>query len=64
MLRRVRCPVCSVIMELSITRDMVQDKKEFPVSVRIDHEDHHFYVNLDSEGSITDILHPDLCEPD
>jgi len=64
MLRKVSCPVCSAIVDLTITRDMVEDENDFPVSVQIEHEDHHFYVNLDSEGSITDILHPDLFKQD
>jgi hypothetical protein len=47
---------------LDIDYNVVKKAKRFPVTVRVEHEDHYFYVNLDSVGSVTDILHPELVE--
>ncbi|MFO7835429.1 MAG: hypothetical protein R6V83_02150 [Candidatus Thorarchaeota archaeon] len=62
MLRKVVCPVCSKSLEVKVTKDMIKDEERFPVTVRIEHGQHYFYVNLDSKAAITDILHPDLVQ--
>ena len=60
--RIAKCPVCSEKVPLDIDYSVVKKAKRFPVTVRVEHEDHYFYVNLDSVGSVTDILHPELVE--
>jgi hypothetical protein len=47
---------------LDIDHKAVKNAKRFPVTVKVEHDDHYFYVNLDSRGSVTDILHPELVE--
>jgi hypothetical protein len=47
---------------LDIPPDILKGVKQFPFTVKVIHEKHHFYVNIDSKGRITDILHPELVE--
>jgi len=47
---------------LDIDYKVVKKAKRFPVTVKVEHDGHYFYVNLDSFGSVTDILHPELVE--
>lgn len=60
--RYANCPVCSEKTVLNIPPDILKGVKQFPYTVKVVHEKHHFYVNMDSKGRITDILHPDLVE--
>ncbi|MGY5861979.1 MAG: hypothetical protein RTU09_06355 [Candidatus Thorarchaeota archaeon] len=60
--RIAKCPVCSEKAPLDIDYSVIKTAKRFPVTVKVEHDDHYFYVNLDSVGSVTDILHPDLVE--
>ena len=58
----VKCPICEEIIPVEISPDVVKNAKRFPVTSKIEHNDHYFYVNQDSKGSLTDVLHPDLVE--
>ncbi|MGY5881692.1 MAG: hypothetical protein RTV31_15680 [Candidatus Thorarchaeota archaeon] len=58
----VNCPVCGERTSLEIDSSIVENAKRFPVTTKIEHQDHYFYINLDSKGSITDILSPELVE--
>ncbi len=58
----VRCPVCEEITPIEVASKIVKSAKRFPISTKITHKDHYFYVNLDSRGSITDVLHPEMVE--
>ena len=60
--RYANCPVCSEKTVLDIPPDILKGIKQFPYTVKVVHEKHHFYVNLDSKGHITDILHPEYVE--
>jgi len=60
--RIAKCPVCLEKAPLDIDDKVVKKAKRFPVTVKIEHNDHYFYVNLDSLGSVTDILHPEMVE--
>ncbi len=58
----VRCPVCSEMAPVDSGPELVAGHHRFPVTVRVEHNDHHFYVNLDSRGSVSDVLGPELVE--
>ncbi len=58
----VKCPICEEIIPLEIDPKIVKKAKRFPVTTKIEHKDHYFYVNQDSRGSLTDVLHPELVE--
>ena len=58
----VRCPICDEMIPLEVDSKIIKKAKRFPVSEKVDHNDHYFYINMDSRGSITDLLHPDMVE--
>jgi hypothetical protein len=58
----VRCPICDAMVPLEVDSKLIKNAKRFPFTTKIDHDDHYFYINMDSRGSITDVLHPDLVE--
>ena len=58
----IKCPICDVMIPIEVDSKVVETAKRFPATTKIEHEDHYFYINLDSKGSITDVLHPDLVE--
>jgi hypothetical protein len=60
--RYAKCPICTKRTVLKVPEDIIKNAKRFPFSVKVKHEDHHFYINLDSRAWITDILHPELVE--
>ena len=60
--RYANCPVCEKKTVLHVPPDILKKAKRFPMTVKVQHNDHHFYINLDSQAWITDILHPDLVE--
>lgn len=60
--RFAKCPICQKRTVLQVPPDVVENVKRFPYTVKVKHEDHYFYINLDSQGWITDILRPDLVE--
>lgn len=60
--RFAKCPVCSKRTVLKVPDDVLKHAKRFPFMVKVVHNDHYFYINLDSRAWITDILHPDLVE--
>jgi hypothetical protein len=60
--RYANCPVCSEKTILDIPQDILKNAKQFPYTVKVIHNKHYFYVNLDSKGRIGQILHPDLVE--
>ncbi|MGY5852181.1 MAG: hypothetical protein RTU92_01285 [Candidatus Thorarchaeota archaeon] len=60
--RYVNCPVCGERTPLEFDTSIVETAKRFPVTTKIEHKDHYFYINLDSKGSVTDILSPELVE--
>lgn len=47
---------------LRVPPDVLKKATRFPYTVKVKHEDHYFYINLDSQAWITDILHPDVVE--
>jgi hypothetical protein len=60
--RYAKCPVCNERTVLSVPQDILKKAKRFPFTLKVVHEDHHFYINIDSQASITDILSPELVE--
>ncbi|TFF92299.1 hypothetical protein EU545_01395 [Candidatus Thorarchaeota archaeon] len=60
--RYADCPVCGNKTVLRIPENIIEDADRFPFTVKVIHKDHHFYVNLDSRGWVTDILHPEMVE--
>jgi len=56
------CPVCSKKTVLKVPEGILKEAKRFPFMVKVVHEDHYFYINLDSKASITDILSPEMVE--
>ncbi len=60
--RYAKCPVCGKKTVLNVPPNVLDGAKRFPLSVKVKHHDHYFYINLDSQGSITDILSPELVE--
>ena len=62
MRKLVRCPICDEMVPLEVDSQIIENAKRFPVSKKIVHKKHYFYINMDSRGSITDVLHPDMVE--
>ncbi|TXT57440.1 MAG: hypothetical protein BAJATHORv1_10142 [Candidatus Thorarchaeota archaeon] len=62
MKRYAKCPVCGIRTVLDVPPHIVEGAKRFPYTIRVKHKDHYFYINLDSNAWITDILHPELVE--
>ncbi|NWF96706.1 MAG: hypothetical protein HXY34_11250 [Candidatus Thorarchaeota archaeon] len=60
--RYANCPVCGNRTVLKVPPGITAKAKRFPLMVKVKHKDHHFYINLDSQALITDILHPDVVE--
>ena len=60
--RYAKCPICSKRTVLRVPPDVISKAERFPFTVKVKHEDHYFYINLDSQAWITDILHPELVE--
>ncbi len=60
--RYAKCPVCGRKTVLRVPQGVVDTAERFPVTVKVKHKDHYFYINLDSQAHITDILSPDLVE--
>ncbi len=60
--RYADCPVCGAKTVLRIPENITENATRFPFTVKVVHNDHYFYVNLDSRAWITDILHPDSVE--
>jgi hypothetical protein len=60
--RYAKCPICSKRTVLRVPPDVINKAERFPFTVKVKHEDHYFYINLDSQAWITDILHPELVE--
>jgi hypothetical protein len=60
--RYAKCPICSKRTVLRVPPDVLKKAERFPFTVKVKHEKHYFYINLDSQAWITDILHPDLVE--
>ena len=60
--RYAKCPICAKRTVLRVPPDVIDKAERFPFTVKVKHEDHYFYINLDSQAWITDILHPELVE--
>jgi hypothetical protein len=60
--RYAKCPICTKRTVLRVPPDVIDKAERFPFTVKVRHEDHYFYINLDSQAWITDILHPELVE--
>ncbi|MHA1770258.1 MAG: hypothetical protein ACTSYL_01885 [Candidatus Thorarchaeota archaeon] len=60
--RYAKCPVCGKKTVLNVPPNVLISAKRFPFTVKVKHNDHYFYINLDSQALITDILRPDLVE--
>jgi hypothetical protein len=60
--RYAKCPVCGVKTVLTVPDGIVEKAKRFPFTIKVVHEDHYFYINIDSQAFITDILKPELVE--
>ncbi|MHA2064574.1 MAG: hypothetical protein ACXABY_09365 [Candidatus Thorarchaeota archaeon] len=60
--RYAKCPVCGERTVLSVPENVLGKAKRFPFTIKVIHGDHHFYINIDSRASITDILEPELVE--
>ncbi|MHA2378702.1 MAG: hypothetical protein ACXADO_12485 [Candidatus Thorarchaeota archaeon] len=60
--RYADCPVCGQKTVLSVPPDVLESATRFPFTIKVVHEDHYFYINIDSKAHITDILSPELVE--
>ncbi len=60
--RYAKCPICAKRTVLKVPPDVIKKAERFPFTVKVIHEDHYFYINLDSRAWITDILHPEVVE--
>lgn len=60
--RFAKCPVCGKKTKLSFDKSILDSAQRFPYTVKVEHKDHYFYVNFDSQALITDILHPEMVE--
>ncbi|MHA1960938.1 MAG: hypothetical protein ACW99U_11945 [Candidatus Thorarchaeota archaeon] len=60
--RYAKCPVCEKRTAIRVPEDVLDHAKRFPFQVKVVHNDHYYYINLDSRAWITDILHPELVE--
>lgn len=54
--------MCSKRTVLKVPPNVIDKAERFPFTVKVKHDDHYFYINLDSQAWITDILHPDVVE--
>ncbi len=62
LVRYAKCPVCGKRTVLEVPPGIIVGAKRFPFTVKVKHKDHYFYINLDSQALITDILSPELVE--
>jgi DNA-directed RNA polymerase subunit RPC12/RpoP len=60
--RYAACPVCGKKTVLKVPPDILKEVDRYPFTVRVKHGKHHFYINLDSQAWITDILSPEMVE--
>ncbi len=60
--RFASCPVCNKKTVLRVPEGVLKKAKRFPFTIKVKHDDHYFYINIDSQAWITDILTPDLVE--
>ena len=60
--RYANCPVCKKKTVLKVPEDVLKDAKRFPFMIKVKHKNHYFYINIDSQAMITDILAPDMVE--
>jgi hypothetical protein len=60
--RFAKCPVCGKRTVLKVPEGIIKNAKRFPYMVKVRHNDHYFYINLDSQAWVTDILSPDQVE--
>ena len=60
--RYANCPVCKKKTVLKVPEDVLKDAKRFPYMIKVKHKNHYFYINIDSQAMITDILAPDMVE--
>lgn len=60
--RYANCPVCKKKTVLKVPDGILKDVKRFPYMIKVKHKDHYFYINIDSQAWITDILSPDMVE--
>ncbi|MFQ5833646.1 MAG: hypothetical protein ACE5H4_13140 [Candidatus Thorarchaeota archaeon] len=60
--RYADCPVCEQKTVLTVPPGVLDKTKRFPFTIKVVHDDHYFYINIDSQARITDILSPELVE--
>ncbi|MCK5237990.1 MAG: hypothetical protein KAR33_00495 [Candidatus Thorarchaeota archaeon] len=60
--RFANCPVCNKKTVLRVPEGILEKAKRFPFTIKVKHGDHYFYINIDSQAWITDILTPELVE--
>ncbi|MFW9953144.1 MAG: hypothetical protein ACFFD3_01230 [Candidatus Thorarchaeota archaeon] len=60
--RYADCPVCKKKTILRVPDGVLKKAKRFPFTIRVKHEKHYFYINIDSQAWITDILTPEMVE--
>ncbi len=60
--RYADCPVCKKKTVLKVPEGILKKAKRFPFLIKVKHDDHYFYINIDSQAYITDILSPELVE--
>jgi hypothetical protein len=60
--RFAKCPVCEKKTILRVPENILEQAKRFPFTIKVKHNDHYFYINIDSQAWITDILSPDMVE--
>jgi len=60
--RYAKCPVCEKRTVLRVPPEVIKNATRWPYTVKFKHDDQYFYINLDSQAWITDILHPELVE--
>ncbi len=60
--RYAKCPVCGKRTALTVPEGVLKRADRFPYLIRVIHEDHYFYIYIDSHALITDILVPEAVE--
>lgn len=60
--RYAKCPVCKKKTLLKVPEGVLKKADRFPFMIRVKHNDHHFYINIDSQAWVTDILSPEMVE--
>ncbi len=60
--RYAKCPVCGEKTVLTVPDGVLEKAKRFPFTIKVVHGDHYFYINIDSQAFITDILKPEYVE--